>query len=61
MTREQSKQEEQTGRQRENMHSDVESWDDTCSCEPEARWQEAGEALQREQEAENEQEEEDDV
>jgi len=24
---------------RPGLHDDVESWDDTCSCEPEPRWQ----------------------
>lgn len=24
---------------RPNMHENVKDWDDTCSCEPEPRWQ----------------------
>lgn len=24
---------------RKNMHDDTQTWDDTCSCEPEPRWQ----------------------
>jgi hypothetical protein len=27
------------------MHDDVETWTDTCSCEPETRWQAVAEAL----------------
>jgi hypothetical protein len=27
------------------MHDDVETWTDTCSCEPEPRWQAVAEAL----------------
>jgi hypothetical protein len=30
------------------MHDDVETWTDTCSCEPEPRWQAVAEALAEE-------------
>jgi hypothetical protein len=29
------------------IHDDVESWTDTCSCEPEPRWQAVAEELER--------------
>jgi len=28
------------------MHDDVQSWTDSCSCEPEPRWQAVAEALE---------------
>lgn len=36
------------GRPPRSMHDGVETWCDTCSCEPEPRWAALGEELQRE-------------
>ena len=29
------------------MHDDVETWTDICTCEPEGRWREVAEELER--------------
>ena len=38
-------------RRRVTMHDDVETWVDTCSCEPEPRWQALAEELEAEEQA----------
>jgi hypothetical protein len=35
-------------KRRSNMHEDVETWDDTCVCEPEPRWRKLEEEMQEE-------------